>query len=192
MQVKQKLRAQYRERRANIADKTVKDELIAGRLFELPCYKSANTMLCYVSFGSEINTDSIINRALEDGKTVAVPYCNNKQGDMEFYIINSPDNLKPGTYGILEPDINSCKRLEDFEKSIIIVPGLSFDNEGYRIGYGGGYYDRFLAKHSIKSVGLCYSELLNDKLPRESFDLPIDILITENNTHCINGGEYGL
>ncbi len=192
MQIKEELRKNLAEKRNGIAFKSFKDKSILENVISLSDYYEAEAVLCYVSFRSEIDTTAIINRALSDGKTVAVPYCENKQGSMSFYKISSLSELKTGAFGISEPDINFNKRLEVPEKSIIIVPGLSFDRKGYRIGYGGGYYDRFLSLNRAKSVGLCYDELLCVNIPTENHDVPVDTVVTDKQTLLISGGENGL
>ena len=191
MQIKQELRKELEIRRSVIEDKAEKDKQIFENLLALPEYKKAKALLCYVSFRSEINTVPIIKRALSDGKTVAVPHCENMQGKMSFYEINSLDELKAGAFGILEPDINFNKRLEVPENSIIIVPGLAFSRQGCRIGYGGGYYDRYLSENKAFSVGLCYDEMLCDSIPTEKHDVPVSAVVTDKQTLLFGGGENG-
>ena len=156
-------------------------------LVSLDEYKNADTLLVYVSTKDEIKTEPLIENALTAGKTVAVPYCENRHGDMSFYIINSLSELKVGTFGIREPDINFNKRLEDFKNSIIIVPGMSFNRSGHRLGYGGGYYDRFLDSYSGVSAGLCYEEMLCDDIPVEEHDIAVNILVTDKTIYDFGG-----
>ena len=190
MQIKNKLRKTLKEARSNVSDKSEKADLILQRLISLEEYKSADTLLCYVSFGDEVDTHRLIKLALKDGKTVAVPYCQDR-GIIEFYIINSLDELKLGAYGIKEPDINFNKRLEVPENSIIIVPGLAFNRFGFRIGYGGGYYDRFLENYKHISVGLCYNDMLFDEIPTEKYDMPVGIVVTDKQIIYTGGGKDG-
>ena len=190
MQIKNKLRKTLKEARSNVSDKSEKADLILQRLISLEEYKSADTLLCYVSFGDEVDTHRLIKLALKDGKTVAVPYCKDR-GIIEFYIINSLDELKLGAYGIKEPDIIFNKRLEVPENSIIIVPGLAFNRFGFRIGYGGGYYDRFLENYKHISVGLCYNDMLFDEIPTEKYDMPVGIVVTDKQIIYTGGGKDG-
>ena len=192
MSVKSELRQTLKRQRAAVSDKLRKDAAIHHRLASSKEYQNAESVLIYASLGDEIETDTIIRRALSDGKSVAVPLCKDNSGHMDFYLIHSLDELREGAFHIREPDTNLHKRLEVFEKTIIIVPGLAFDRNGFRLGYGGGYYDRFLSDHSLCSIGLCYDEMLQEKLPRETYDLPVDIVITDDTTLEINGGKYGL
>ena len=106
---------------------------------------------------------------------------------MSFYVISSLDELSVGTFGVREPDRNFNKRLEDFENSIIIVPGVSFSRDGHRLGYGGGYYDRFLQNYRGKSVGLCYEDMISDSIPVQEHDIAVNILITDKSTESLGG-----
>ena len=192
MQIKSKLRKEAREKRKQILNREISDELIAEKLLSLDEYKGAKTILIYASLDEEIKTDDIINRALSDDKRVAVPYCYDESGNMGFYLISSVDELETGSFNVREPDKNQCEKLENFSDSIIIVPGMMFDKSGFRLGYGKGYYDRFLAKYNQISIGLCYDEMLVSSLPRGEFDKNVDIIITQSEIiRCNNGGKNG-
>lgn len=142
-------------------------------------YSKADIIFTYVSLDPEPDTKGIIHAAFVNGKKVAVPKCTGK-GVMEFYFIKSPSDLIEGKFGISEPDTQKCKKATPTEKSLCIVPALSFDAKGYRLGRGGGYYDRFLKDFKGKSAGFCYNSFLRLSLPQESFDIPVDIIVTEN------------
>lgn len=192
MQIKSELRKSAREKRRKLLNKENTDLIIAENLLSLEEYKNSQTVLIYASLEDEIKTDSIIDSALSENKRVAVPFCVDKQGKMEFYLINSLSQLKKGAFNVREPDVNSCERLDSFDNSVIIVPGLLFDLNGYRLGFGKGYYDRFLSDKSIFSVGLCYEELLVSSVPAESFDKKVDVIITQSNIiRCNSGGRNG-
>ena len=138
-------------------------------------FKNAATVFCYVSFGSEIETLPLIKHILKE-KTLCVPYCTDKTGNMIAVKIDSLDDLLPGSFGILEP-----KNPLEFDKSLIdvcIVPGLGFDKQGGRIGYGKGYYDRFLFGMDAYTIGLCHSELLLDSIPSGPHDIKVKKTIT--------------
>ncbi len=141
------------------------------------CEHDFDTVMLYASFRSEPETTNLLKTLLEQNVCVALPKCR-KDGVMEAFIVKDACSLQSGTYGILEPQ-------EDFpvapEKiSLVLVPGCAFGKDGSRIGYGGGYYDRFLprCKQAVK-IGLCYSPCLADILPRENFDVTVDVVITE-------------
>ena len=127
----------------------------------------------------EVDTFRIIERALADGKAVAVPRCVPGTRQMEFYRINSVEELAPGTFGVLEPIPGVHELLHDFSDSLCIVPALSYDWHGYRLGYGKGYYDRFLSKYEGVMIGICYSDCVQRKLPHGRFDRPVELLVTE-------------
>ena len=162
----------------NVCEKTDFDNIIFTKLINTQLYRNASIILVYVSYNSEVDTEKLIEYSLEIQKTVAVPYCNGDK--MDFYIIKSSDELIPGKYGIPTVDINNRIPLDNFNNALCIVPALSYDLLGNRLGYGGGYYDRFLASNNIKSIGLCYSRCIHSHLPAENFDIKVDIVLTEN------------
>lgn len=131
----------------------------------------------YVSFGSEVDTKGLIEYSLNIGKRVAVPYCNGK--NMLFYEIKSLSELSAGKFGIPTVDISGKSPLVSFDKALCIVPGICFDCYGNRIGYGGGYYDRFLSENSVISLGVCYKKCLCSEIESEEFDIKTDYVLTE-------------
>ena len=150
-------------------------------------YKKRNLILTYVSTDIEVDTKSIIKNALESGKRTAVPRCIPGTREIEFYIVTSFENdLSEGSFKILEPNIKKCEKLNDFENGLCIIPALSFDMNGYRLGYGKGYYDRFLSKFKGLKIGLCYGGCVCEELPHGHFDERVDLLITEHYTKRIN------
>ncbi len=188
---KQELRNSAREIRNNISEKETKDKAILRNLLTLDAFQTADTVLCYVSKPEEIDTEDLMAYCFSHQKRVAVPHCNN-DGLMEFYAIHSLNELSVGSFGIREPDTAKAEALTDYQSSVVIVPGLCFSPNGYRIGYGGGYYDKFLKNNAFISVGLCYNDLIIEELPTEAFDQAVNILITENRIlFCDNGGKNG-
>ena len=166
----------------------VYSEQILRKLVNLPEYIEADALLCYVSFSSEVDTHFLINKAVSDGKKVYVPKVFGKES-MEFYRINDINELSAGNYGILEPDETKSEELSMVhgKKYLLILPGVAFDKNFTRLGYGGGYYDRFLAKYvdfNINKVMLAYeSEKTEYDLPREEYDIPADVILTEINEY---------
>ena len=180
MPIKSELRKQLKAKRNNIDKKAEKDFSIRENLICSDFYLDAKQVLFYACIDGEINIDDCINDALMLGKTVALPVCINGKGDMEFYYIKSLDDLKEGFFGVREPDTDKCTLVCDFENSICIVPAVAYDKRGYRLGYGKGYYDRFLKNNASLSVGVCYNELVEDELPVDDFDIPVRYIVTES------------
>ena len=138
-------------------------------------FKKASVVFCYVSFENEISTLDLIKELLKE-KRVVVPYCTDKNGTMICVEIKSIAELKIGSYGILEP----CNPIEFDKKEIdlCIVPGLAFDSFGGRIGFGKGYYDRFLSSANAYKIGICHKELFFGSVPKDEFDIFMDEVIT--------------
>lgn len=180
--LKKKLRLEYREKRKQIpvGEKKKSDADITLRLLSSELYTQAQEILCYVSTGDEINTRDIISDALCRGKAVFVPKCTEQKGVMIFYKISSFDELRVERYGLLEPTNTSCSNAwsQSDKPALCVVPTLCCDRFGNRLGYGGGYYDRFLRDFNGKSVCLCYSRFSNVELPVEEHDVPCSDVIT--------------
>ena len=179
---KKNLRDKYKTIRTSFSpdEKMNLDMSIADRVSRLRQYKNAKTLMCYVSTPIEVNTVPIIEMAMRDNKRVAVPRCVDNTREMEFYYITSMDDLAPRTFGVLEPIDGKCEKMTDFSDSICIVPGLAFDRLGFRLGYGKGYYDRFLCNYSGQKIGIVYEDCIRGKLPHGRYDIPVDVLVSEN------------
>lgn len=168
-----------------ILDKNIKlraDEKIRKSLFESEIYKNSKVVFIYVNMDSEINTIDIIKELLTSDKIVAVPKVipvSLKERQMKALKINSMLQLnESGAFGILEPSVECEDISEDVD--LIIIPGLAFDINGNRLGYGGGFYDRFLRKYpNSKRVVLCYDFQIFDEIPHEFFDEKVDLIISE-------------
>jgi len=182
---KQKIRTLAKEARAKIslAEKEHMEKIMVQRLCSLKEYKETSVILCYFSNDIEVSTKKIMEKAWEDNKLIAIPKCNNSDCSMQFYAINSYQDIKINEYGFGEPYEN--KLIIGDEHSICIVPGLVFDYRGYRIGYGSGYYDCFLVGYKGCKVGLTYSAFMQRTLPKERFDQKMDYLISEKFTKII-------
>ena len=180
--LKMRLREQYRRIR-NEMDPEIRqlaDQKIAETVRTLWQYHSSRQILTYVSTPIEVDTHQIIAQAFEDGKKVAVPRCVPDTRNMEFYYIESFDDLSPGSFGVLEPQADPEKLVRDYTASMCIIPAFSYDFAGYRLGYGKGYYDRFLAGFGGHMIGICYSSCIRRFLPHGRFDRPAQLLVTEN------------
>jgi 5-formyltetrahydrofolate cyclo-ligase len=178
---KQELRAMLRQKRDSIDPEQKKqlDRAIVERIAASKEFKAANKLLLYAPHGSEINLLPLVRLARKIGKTVAFPRCDVEHTTMRFYVLEPDARLVRGAYGIAEPapDAPLC---EPDAHTLCILPGLSFDTRGNRIGYGKGYYDRFLADFTGMTVGAVYEQLLSDVIPTEEHDLPVQALFTES------------
>lgn len=183
---KLELREKYMPVRDSIPldDKKIYDDKIFNRLISSITYRHSSDVLLYASFGSEPDTWRIFDYALGSCKNVAFPVCKSDH-TMEFRYVTKKEELEEKTFGILEPK-DSCPLCENKNFSLCIVPGLLFDKQGYRIGYGKGFYDRFLSSYRGVSIGLCYSNLLKNSLPKGRFDRHVDIVISEKGVYAVN------
>lgn len=170
---KKELRKKFRESRDNILNREELSKKIAKNLFDFYEYQKAKSLFIFVSFRSEVNTEEIIEKSLADGKIVAIPKIYGNK--MKAIRIKSLNGLERNPMGILEPKDDE----EYYKIDLSLTPGLAFSKDGYRLGYGGGYYDRFFAKYSTKKVGLAFYDQLTDKIPKEEFDQKLDYLVTE-------------
>ena len=178
---KRELRAKYKRTRASMPAELKKrlDRRLTESFLSLEEYKSCATLFIFVSSAIECDTSAMIADALSSGKRLAVPRCGEISGEMDFYYITSTDELEKGKFGILEPVPERCERVEDISEGLCVVPGLCFDLEGYRVGFGKGYYDRFLQRFGGTTVGVCYYKCIQNNLPKGVYDKPVDILVTE-------------
>ncbi|WP_310605438.1 5-formyltetrahydrofolate cyclo-ligase [Anaerosporobacter sp.] len=185
MESKAQIRKQIKELKKNLSKEEIqiRSNQIAERFFSQPFYKQAENIYLYVSYNQEVNTLGMIPRILEDKKRVAVPKI--IDGTMDFYEITSLNQLSEGEFGILEPV--TCEPVSESEvwnssSNLMIVPGLAFDKDGGRIGYGGGYYDCYIHKNSERiglKIAFAYDFQVLEHIEIESFDEKIDGIITD-------------
>ena len=165
----------------SIEERKTKSHAIKSHLTKLKAYQDAEVVFVYVSFRSEVDTRCFIKEAKKNGKRIAVPISIPKGKVLQPVKYQAWMNC-PGIWGILEPIKENCRPVDSKEIDIAVVPGLAFDNCFHRLGYGAGYYDRFLPslrKNAIK-IGLGYDFQLLDRLPVEEFDVPLSGIITED------------
>ncbi|HJB94805.1 MAG TPA: 5-formyltetrahydrofolate cyclo-ligase [Candidatus Mediterraneibacter intestinigallinarum] len=180
-ETKEEIREKYRKIRAQIPSETRKhaDNQIAERLFNRPEYRDARIIYCYMSFKDEADTASIIDESLRLGKQVALPRVSGKR-KMEFFFISGQKDLVTGFMGIKEPAGYCLEASAPSEDALVLLPGLAFDRSGARLGYGGGFYDTYLAKHAgCKKAALAYSAQIAPEIPTEPVDVKTDMIITE-------------
>lgn len=157
------------------------DASIRSALEAFPLFSEASLVLTYVSREAEVGTRPLIESLLAEGRRVAVPRVDLEAHDMAFHEIRSLDELVPRTMRILEPAADApVVTTPDMVGSVCLVPGLVFDGAGYRVGYGGGYYDRFLAFYPGDKIGLARTTMLSSNpLPTDGHDVPVDFIATE-------------
>jgi 5-formyltetrahydrofolate cyclo-ligase len=177
--MKGKLRALSKTRRQEIEEKLTLN-LLASSL-----WNEAKTIGITISQGVEWNTEAIIKNGWKEGKRMVIPKCLPKTSELVFYEFESYSELETTSLNLLEPVPEKTKKIEKEAIDLLIVPGLIFDKFGYRIGFGGGYYDRFLAHFSKETVSILSRNQLVASLPKEEFDIPVKHLLTEEG--LVNG-----
>ncbi|MBI5975653.1 5-formyltetrahydrofolate cyclo-ligase [Staphylococcus canis] len=161
-------------KRMNKSTKKLSDKWLFEQLIQHPKFKESNSIGIVLSMPHEVETDKIIKKALDLGKKIYVPSTNYQHRTMNFqqlFNLNQVDTDEKGIRFVNEEtSINN-------ELDLVIVPGVAFDTKGYRIGYGGGYFDRYLSQHNPKTISLVYDLQVYEHLPTESHDRPISELI---------------
>ncbi len=174
------LRKRLSEKRKSL-DKTEKakwDKIISETICNSDYFKNSEQVLVFSSTEDEFDTRYIIERCRESYKRVFYPRCIDKDGNMSFFKVDSVGDLAFGNFGILEPK-EACKKYVPQDNDLVIVPCLSADRQKNRIGYGKGYYDRFLKDFNGVSVSPCYDVLLEDEIPTDKYDMQINIIVTD-------------
>lgn len=189
---KAQLRTSLLAQRRRMTDKVLLDRVIAQGVLESEAYRKAGTVFLYASMPHEIDTRIILESAWQTGKSVALPRCEANH-TMTFYKVDGETALRAGAYGIQEP-CETCVAVFPQAGDLCIVPALAVDIHGNRLGFGGGYYDRFLRRFPIPTMALCYT--LCDPLPTESWDVPMDSAMTASGqtlfkTNLKGGKTYG-
>jgi 5-formyltetrahydrofolate cyclo-ligase len=162
--------------------KKINTQIIHNKLFATEVWNNAKNISITLSTELEIDTYAIIKKAWSQGKSVSVPVVNAPTKSMIFYRIFNFENLKRSKFGILEPDCtNELSEIQDFD--LIVVPGVFFNTRKFRIGYGGGYYDRFLPKVKATKISLAYDFQVDEIFVEDKFDYPVDTIITEVNEY---------
>ncbi|MBZ0157443.1 MAG: 5-formyltetrahydrofolate cyclo-ligase [Alphaproteobacteria bacterium] len=182
--VKASIRREVLSRRDSIASalRSGKDEAIRKSLYFLSAYQSARFILLYASFRSEVDTFEMIRHCLTQGKRVALPRVDSAKGELFLYEIRGMDDLAAGCWGIREPIPSPERERGVQEMDLIIVPGVAFDEQCNRLGYGKGYYDKLLREKRAKAVALAYEEQIVASLPAETHDIKMDAIITDQRT----------
>jgi len=172
--MKDELRKKYLIIRKNIINKEEKSHIITKKITELKEYKNASTIALYNSTENEVSTKELISYSLDQGKKIALPRVHGNT--LKFYSISINEDYELSNFNILEPIANN-NYIEKEEIDLIIVPGICFDKNGNRIGYGKGFYDRYLTEE-MNSIGICFKEQLVDLIPSEKQDKKLKRVIT--------------
>lgn len=185
MQEKEKLRQEYLNQRSKLSKKEIIawSRKITKKFLNLSQLSEAVKIMSYASMKNEIKTFVLMEKLLENNYLLYLPYTCKEEINLGVAQINDLNSdLKKGVYGVQEPIKKLRTKKPPSDLDIIIVPALCYTKSGYRIGYGGGYYDSFLSKHGQNSlkIGFCYDKFIVDSIPIESHDVPVDIIITEN------------
>lgn len=173
---KKLIRKEVFARRAKWSDEQVEanSRIIAEKIIQTSQFQEASQIYAYIDYNHEVSTRGIIEAAWKTGKQVAVPKVVGK--DLIFYELRSFDQLEEGYYGILEP---ASGEIVDWEKPLMIMPGVAFDSARHRVGYGGGFYDRFLEVHKIPTIAIAFDFQIMNEVPVEPTDILPDVVITE-------------
>ena len=173
---KKELRRQIRDKKRAMTETEIveKSEKLGALFAASPLYQNAKTIYGYLPYNQEVRTIPLLEQALKDGKQVAVPKV---YGDeMRFVMLTDLSRVAPGYASIPEP-IDDEPVVSD-PTALVLMPGLAFDREGHRMGYGGGFYDRFLAEEPTHpTIALCYEFQLLEHIPTEEFDIPVDCVL---------------
>ncbi|MCL2837997.1 MAG: 5-formyltetrahydrofolate cyclo-ligase [Oscillospiraceae bacterium] len=182
--MKQEYRARFLQQRNQLSSQFITESSakICERVIKLPQFSECDAIFTYQSFGSEVDTQLLIEQAWDAGKKVCIPKIAGKR-KMDFYCIEKGQPLKANKYGILEPT-DDCELAFPNKKSMFVIPGLAFDKNGYRIGYGAGFYDIYLAEREVLAkIGICFDlQIVDDAYP-DSHDIPVSVIVTEKNVY---------
>lgn len=177
--IKQEIRTEVKKRRAESNLETLHENSvkIIERFIELPMYQEAETLLAYVDAKREVETRLLMQQAWKDGKKVAAPRVDG-DGIMYYYYINSLEELESGSFGIMEPKLECA--ICEVEEGLLLMPGVAFDEKCHRVGYGGGYYDRYLEKHpALVHIALAFEFQVFEEVPFEKHDILPEMIVTE-------------
>lgn len=181
------IRKDIQLKKSNLTDEYLSsaNKAITNTLINSAAFKNAKTVMCYISFGTEVDTKLIINECFRQSKAILIPIIMRNTDGTSYMeaseLIDPTNDLAPGTMGILEPKASSIRIRDPKNIDLIVIPGLAFDNNGNRLGYGAGYYDYFLkrVRDDCYQIAITFSCQLIDRIPTEEHDKPIPHIITE-------------
>lgn len=160
---------------------------IAKKLFKHPIWKDSQVIGITMSRFPEVNTTPIIEKAWQENKTVVIPKCNPQEKQMTFRILENFSQVETVFYGLSEPIESKTAAVKKTEIDLLIVPGVVYNKKGYRIGFGGGYYDRYLASYLANTISLAFSmQIVDDyRFPVEEHDIPVQTILTETEVFTV-------
>ena len=186
---KKEIRKIIREKKAALSPEFITEysALLAEEFVKQPFYQASDVLYVYLAYNEEIRTDELVRRAWADGKRVAVPKVLD-QGVMEFYYIESFDGISEGYCGIPEPEGDPALLAED-KRFLMLMPGMAYGRDHNRIGYGGGFYDRYLERKlaagaEFTTLALAYDFQILDTIPAEAHDLKVDVVLSLGEIIC--------
>ncbi|MBF0560326.1 MAG: 5-formyltetrahydrofolate cyclo-ligase [Nitrospirae bacterium] len=156
-----------------------KDESIRKQLSALTEFAEARTILLYASFKSEVDTFELLKESISKHKTIVLPKVDMKNSSLTLYEICSLEDLSAGCYGILEPRAAEDRIIDPAAIDVMIIPGVAFDEQCNRLGYGKGFYDRLLSRKKVPALALAYEEQILRLIPAEEHDIKMDKIITD-------------
>lgn len=181
--VKKMIRRQVLARRDALSEEAIneKSRAIQRRLLSLPEFSESGRVMFFLTFGSEVQTDPMIRRAMAAGKEVAIPKTLPKEKRLVPSLLRDLEkDLAIGYYGVREPIPGALRPVDPASLDLVVVPGVAFTEKGDRLGYGAGFYDRFLRLASrARRVAIGFELQLVDSLPTDEYDLPVEIIVTE-------------
>lgn len=181
---KKALRKEMLEKRSQLSLQEIKEKskTITNSLLNLNEYNKSQFIFTFISFKDEVDTHEIIKSSLKKDKRIGVPITVPEKKQLKVSEIMDFDNeLELSYYDILAPKEKNIRIVAPELIDLVLVPGIIFDRRGYRVGYGGGYYDRFFSKldKNVLKIGLCYDMQIQSNVPRDSYDIPVDYILTE-------------
>ncbi|MBU1002743.1 MAG: 5-formyltetrahydrofolate cyclo-ligase [Proteobacteria bacterium] len=183
---KQLLRRRLIQQRAALPDtqRQTLSAAVLARLRETPAWAKAHEVLTYMPIRGEVDVSPLLDELWQRGSKVLLPRCRPQEpGVMDLACVTCLEDLRPGMYGIPEPTPDTCAAVQDARPDLILIPGVGFDCQGYRLGFGAGFYDRFLSGGQAPQAtlyGLSYEFQIVEALPRDPWDIPVHAVITEN------------
>ena len=183
------IRKQHLERRSKISldVRAFRDRKICNNILSSAAYRYADIILLYYPVKGEVDVLPVMEAALASGKKVAFPRCREQDRSMKFHYVSSVADFEKGTYGLREPiaSLPVFDPLTDGQKKVLcIVPAVVYDRKGYRIGYGGGYYDRFFGIFKPASIGVAYEEFIVKTVPHGRYDISVDVVVSERGIYA--------